>query len=107
MHVSKRRARRKNLPDDFSEEEWKHALEYFEHRCAYCGEECSTLVGEHFIPIARNGGTTRSNMVPSCPTCNFSKNASDPYVWARKSKRVLSTALAKIKEYFATLLQED
>ena len=66
-------ARRAGNKADLTIEEWNEALEYFGHACAYCGGQYQVI--EHYIPIVRRGGTTASNCVPACATCNAGKDA--------------------------------
>lgn len=75
------RSIRKELVSDLSREQWENILEYFDHRCAYCGKselEAGVLHREHVIPASRGGGLTLSNIVPACPTCNSKKHDKTP-----------------------------
>jgi hypothetical protein len=49
----------------------KQWLEYFDHKCAYCGGEYEVI--EHYLPIYK-AGTTGSNCVPACLHCNIMKD---------------------------------
>ncbi len=46
-------------------EQWLETLEYFNNKCAYCGGPFEVL--EHYLAEA---GTTVSNCVPACFSCN-------------------------------------
>lgn len=37
---------------------------------------------DHYIPLSKGGKHTLSNLVVSCPNCNHTKNAKDPYIFA-------------------------
>jgi hypothetical protein len=64
----------------FTREDWKIALEFFGHRCAFCGSE-GPLHQEHFFPLGYDGPHTAGNIVPACATCNESKGTRDPKSW--------------------------
>lgn len=81
MGSEKRRTRLLNLPNSLSQQEWIDTLEYFNYTCVYCGmTEKESLISnkeslhqEHIIPLSRNGGYIKKNIVPSCRCCNSSK----------------------------------
>ena len=64
--------------ESFSSNDWKRAKDYFNNRCAYCGEK-SELEMEHAIPINREkiGEHRLGNLVPSCKSCNKKKGNRD------------------------------
>lgn len=82
-----RRARKAQLPNTLTIEEYEDNLKHFNHSCAYC--ECELDEGnhhmEHVHPISRGiYGTTKENCIPSCDSCNLSKGAktlAEWYVW--------------------------
>lgn len=86
----RRAARLRNLPHTFTEQDWRNALDYFEHRCAVClrplnGKDC-TVSADHWIPLASADcpGTTPTNIVPLChgrDGCNNHKLHRDPDEW--------------------------
>lgn len=80
-YIRARRARkRSNHAFKYTPEQLRHRYNEFGSSCAYCG--CSLrLVPDHFIPIAKGGGDCLGNIVPSCISCNASKNDSDPADW--------------------------
>jgi len=53
-------------------------LEFFEHRCCYCGIEISvaTISQDHLVPMNKEhlGLHAWGNVVPCCGSCNNSKN---------------------------------
>lgn len=80
---SRRRARKKGLPDTLTLEEMEKITKEFGGKCSICSEEYEHL--DHFIPIATGcGGTTYENIVPMCASCNISKGAKNPFVWAKQ-----------------------
>jgi hypothetical protein len=76
-YLERRRAKAAGLKADFKQRDWHRALRFFNNRCAYCGCE-ERLHQDHFIPHNRGGGYTRSNIVPSCQSCNSRKSDNDP-----------------------------
>jgi hypothetical protein len=113
----RRRARKHNLPDTFTNTDWQHALDCFGGCCAVCGRAKGlwhTIAADHWIPLTSPDcpGTVPTNIVPLCHSrkgdtdgCNNSKNNRDAWEWlverygARKAKRII----AKIQAYFAGL----
>lgn len=70
----RRRARALEVESDFTKEQWKECLETFDNQCAYCGVETSDMCQDHFVPLSKGGGYTKSNIVPSCRSCNSKKH---------------------------------
>ena len=51
-------------------------------RCWWCGKPVGAKYHvDHRIPLARGGGNGASNLVISCPQCNWSKKAKMPWEW--------------------------
>jgi hypothetical protein len=91
---------------------WERCLNSFDHQCAYCGARPGLLpsfrfVREHFIPITNPAcpGATPDNIVPSCLSCNSSKNDNDARSWltTRYGERKALRILARIEAYFDTV----
>lgn len=80
INVQKRNALKKQLPNSFTDQDWQKTLEYFNHKCVYCGSS-ERLEQDHFIPITKNGGYTPNNIVPACKTCNLRKYNYSPEQW--------------------------
>lgn len=109
---SRYRARKRNLPDTFTPEQWQACLEYHNHCCAVCGKQLYDLWGEvephadHWIPITYNGddnpGTVVENMICLCNHCNSSKSAKMPYDWLKEQfgTRQANAILARVNAYF-------
>jgi len=57
--------------------------------CYWCGKHCRDQYHvDHYVPLAKGGKHIVSNLVIACPTCNMSKNASDPYEYAASLGRL-------------------
>lgn len=65
--------RHQQTNSEYSLEDWKFTLNYFDNQCAYCGIESKELEKEHIIPFSRGGLLSIENIIPSCKTCNCSK----------------------------------
>lgn len=66
--------------DSVSVTQWTATVAIFGGQCAYCGSQ-KKITADHFVPLARGGKHSISNMVPACLSCNSSKRASDPFEW--------------------------
>lgn len=83
------RAQERNMPDDFTAEDWRFALEYFGEHCAVCGRPFdgkSTVAADHWIPLSDPDcpGTIPANIVPLCcgkDGCNEKKGHNNPDAW--------------------------
>ncbi len=79
--VQKRRAKKKKLRNDLTQEEWQETLKFFDNSCVYCGiseEEHIKQFGhvlhqDHVIPLSKDGEYTKNNIIPACRSCNYSK----------------------------------
>jgi 5-methylcytosine-specific restriction endonuclease McrA len=65
-------------PATLTLKEWLQTLNHFNWTCVYCGQRRYTDI-EHFIPVARGGGTTRDNCVPACRCCNVRKKGHNAF----------------------------
>lgn len=65
------RAKQEGARHDLTMEQWLETLEYFDHKCAYCGGDYQVI--EHYLPVYK-AGTTVSNCVPACLRCNIMKD---------------------------------
>lgn len=66
------RASNAGLAATLTLQQWLHTLEHFQRICAYCQAAPFTEM-DHFIAVSRGGGTTWTNCVPSCESCNMQK----------------------------------
>lgn len=56
-------------------------LEAWGHRCAYCGQDATTL--DHVRPRSKGGQTDRANLISCCARCNSKKGSTDWQEWYR------------------------
>lgn len=106
----RRRALKRQLPAEFTANDWNNALTYFHDCCAVCERPPGlwhTLAMDHWIPLSSPEcpGTIPTNIVPLChgvDGCNNSKHNSDPHNWLiRKFGKSKSK---KIEERIVTYL---
>lgn len=99
------RAKKSNLKHSFTKEDWEFCLNYFNHSCAYCrisqSKTNETFHQEHVVPVSKNGPYTADNIVPSCPSCNFSKNSIDMEVWFKRQSFYDEKQLYNIIKYLS------
>jgi 5-methylcytosine-specific restriction endonuclease McrA len=99
----KRTKRDRGLPSTFNTKHWETAQQYFGWRCAFCGERHAEHA-DHWIPISSDAcpGTTPTNMIPLCATCNCSKNDTDPvqYLRARYSAKKARRIIRDVETFF-------
>lgn len=57
--------------------------------CYWCGKKCpKTFHVDHYHPLSKGGKHEADNLVISCPTCNLTKSAKDPYEFAKSVGRL-------------------
>lgn len=96
--AARTRARKEGLPASLSDNDWLATLKFFNHRCAYCGGDYQCI--EHFIPISRGGGSTITNCVPACYSCNSKKKDLHPYKESELIAKYFGVErLSKIMQY--------
>lgn len=78
------RSKKASLPATLTISQWQETLETFRHKCVYCGEGWKHQ--EHLVPVAKGGGYTKHNIVPSCAPCNHRKHSKNPIVFAGTNK---------------------
>lgn len=76
----KRRAKKFQLTNTLTLEQWESIKQDFNNKCAYCGETLP-LAQEHFVPLSKCGEYTSNNIIPSCQSCNSSKYNEDFFIW--------------------------
>ena len=61
------------------------------NKCYWCNISLKNKIKhiDHYIPLSKGGEHTLSNLVVSCPHCNLSKNAKDPYAFANSLGRLI------------------
>lgn len=109
----RRRARVRNLPNDYTSTDWQNALNYFYGCCAICGRQQGffhTLAMDHWIPLSSSNcpGTVPSNIVPLChgiDGCNNSKGNRDALEWltSKYGKQKAKEKFNNIQTYFASI----
>ena len=60
--------------NDFTTADWLDILKTCGYRCVYCGKKSKKLTRDHLTPLAHGGSHTKSNILPSCGTCNRKKS---------------------------------
>jgi 5-methylcytosine-specific restriction endonuclease McrA len=79
-----KRARRMNATGSFTEDDVRFIYAYQGGRCFYCLDPVGDdFHRDHFIPLARGGTNDWTNIVVSCPSCNFSKRDKLPHEFDR------------------------
>lgn len=99
LYVRKRYSLKKNLPNELTLEQWNYCLEYFDNKCAYCGNSNEKLSMEHFIPVTQNGELAITNILPACKKCNCSKNNKNFFEWYPKQSFYNKLREKKILKY--------
>lgn len=98
IYEQKREAVKKKLDKNFDKNDWDICKNYFNNRCAYCGEE-KILTQDHFIALSKNGEYTKNNIIPACKNCNSSKRHSDFFEWYPKQESYSKKREQKILKY--------
>lgn len=99
LNDQKRRSLKKQSISTLTMADWRDALEFFEHKCAYCGEPDEVLHQDHVIALSKGGHYTRQNIIPACSTCNFRKHNSDLFAWYPKQDFFDPKRLKKIQQW--------
>lgn len=103
LAAHRRRARIKQVRNDFTAEDWFDILTSFGAECAYCGSTVS-ITQDHVKAIAVGGPNTKTNVVPACGSCNSRKFVTDMQTWYRAQSffdaarldRILTHTLAEV-----------
>ena len=82
------RAQKVGARHDLTIEQWMETLEYFNHKCAYCGKRDYEVI-EHYLPV-NIAGTTASNCIPACASCNNLKDSKSRRLNLYQNERVLA-----------------
>lgn len=106
------------LPHTLTQEQWEHALNYFDDCCAVCGRQPNHMLSDcvisldHWIPLSHKGsnnpGSVATNAIPLCHRdggCNNSKHNTMPDRWLKHKfgRRKANKIMARIQEYFGSL----
>lgn len=79
VHKSRRRAREASVVRDLTTAEWKVILG-LSPSCFYCRQAFGVkriATMDHVVPLSKNGGHTKYNVVAACKSCNFAKHDRD------------------------------
>ncbi len=68
---------------DFTLEQWRETLDWFDQRCAYCLKPAERLEQDHVEALSRGGDHTADNIVPACRQCNARKMDRPVFLMAR------------------------
>jgi hypothetical protein len=86
LNVTRRLARKRQLPDDFTFEQEMSVAAEFNKSCAMTGG--SNIHWDHVIPLSvGHGGTTYGNMIPLRADLNQSKNDSNIFEWFEANRQ--------------------
>lgn len=77
------KAKKRQLPNTLTEQQWQVIKDYFDNKCCYCGKE-KLLTQDHFIPVSKGGEYTHNNILPACGSCNSSKGNRNFFEWYPK-----------------------
>lgn len=118
-----RRARKRNLPNNLTVQQWERAVTYWNGCCAICGSPPGfwhVLAKDHWIPLSYNHpdnpGTVATNILPLCHAkkdgdggCNNSKSTAEPVEWLIRTfgERKAKVILKKVLDYFAWVKEQD
>jgi hypothetical protein len=84
-HYKKKRDAKKRGAEmvDFTDDQWIELLREHDSTCAYCGIAGIPMEQDHIHPVSLGGNHTKSNIVPSCKSCNSSKKNRTLEQWKR------------------------
>jgi len=83
IYGQKRSAMKKQLAATLTAKQWEDIKSQFGNKCCYCGKELP-LTQDHFVPLSKGGEYSHNNILPSCLSCNSSKNNKDFPKWYPK-----------------------
>jgi len=72
------RAKNNDIYTDLEVKDVKEIIEYFNEKCAYCGQEATCL--DHPFPLKSSAPNVPANTVPCCKSCRDKKKTKD-IVW--------------------------
>lgn len=107
VRENRRLARKKELIDDYTEKDWKSAINYFENACAYCGANDVKLTQDHFVALSKGGHYTKDNIIPACFSCNTQKHNSNFYEWYKTREYYSFDRVNKIESYLNTVKKDN
>lgn len=73
IHYKIRKERKSKSPKNYTYDEWKKCLAYWNYRCTNCGST-ENIQADHVVPLSRGGSDAIENIQPLCRHCNYSKH---------------------------------
>jgi len=99
-HWSQQRiAMRKKLISTLTHDEWEECLSHFDFKDAYTGLPMEKATKDHVIPVSKDGGYIKSNIVPCDMITNVRKSNRDMEVWFREQPFFCEKRLKKIYKW--------
>lgn len=102
----RRKNRKKQVKSDLTFTQWESCLEYFDNKCAACGNE-DNLQQDHYIPVSKGGWYTASNIIPLCGKCNNNKKNKNFHTWYSKQTFYSEELEGKIIQYLAQFKNKE
>jgi len=84
----------------YTTDDWLNALEFFDNRCAYCGNS-GKMTKDHVVPLSKGGKLEFGNVVPCCQSCNSRKKDRDLSFWYEQDASYDKEREAKLKQYLS------
>lgn len=82
--------RRRNVPGNICSKHIQKLLKQQKAKCLNCAKHIAkTFTVDHIMPVALGGTNENHNLQLLCKSCNSSKNAKDPIIWAQENGRLL------------------
>lgn len=104
--IMNRKARVRNLPNNFKASDKKEVVQHFKGACCLTG-----VVGDihmdHVLPLSKGGGTVVGNMVPLNSKLNRSKSDSNLFEWFSRYEKELGLSRVKFNELVSYLAKEN
>ena len=101
------------MPNTFTDSDWRYALRWWWYRCAVCGKwGFDILHRDHWIPVNAYPdcpGTIPENIIPLCKNCNSSKSDKAPELWLheRYGEPIAQRKLARVNRYFRAVERKN
>lgn len=68
-----RRAKKYNVENTLTFEEWIEIKNKYDNRCLCCGNQSPIIISDHILPLSQGGSNTKDNIQPLCKICNNRK----------------------------------
>ena len=83
INAATKSRRRKSERKQVTKKDWLSVLRRYNNCCAYCGVG-GEMTMDHVVPLIRGGRHSIGNIIPSCLSCNSSKNRKFIVEWRNK-----------------------